>query len=912
MEVAFEHQYSQQLGLNNNHYPAELAFNFYVNEKITDFLGRPVDIESARENFYLELIQHTNLPKNHSFAPIIREINQEIERYTQRTFPITYQDKGKGKLQTPVVTSKEIQIPNWKKQRIESLIYPSYHYMPGSIINIAPADAFISTKTPLARIMFQIPPQQPLSLQQLQQQPPQPLNLDPMAYTPIAKLDNFTGKEDDTQVCLNDIEKAITANGWNDARAMQAILYFLKDTANSWYQSLINKPQDFDAFKVKFLRYFSNNNTIDANYFTVPQILNQFICGLRSSILQHVCLLHSGTLQDAVTCARDFESTGSEINHAQAINLVMNRSSELDSKLENLYNDATIKETLLMAKINHIHLYQPINSGNKKRISATIVVNKDIFKSTATTINLSTTSISSANLSINGPNLSATTTGNISTTTTNNLSTPNDSDFITKLTSQRSPKTKNHAAKLEIIDGSSSANSQPLQLNRILSMKFGHQESPKPKFPELFNNQKPTQKQQTCTSNILPATVTNNELLNAIFPFELEESSNMPLFSGAALEEKPITAMYTDVKIDGHHIKLILDSAASARIIMADRVTKTPISKIHDLPIKINSIIVLIKVFVMEATQYQALVGNDWLSKINTTLDWNTQELQLIPAMCGHFKATNTTASLINFEEKKPKPTWEAYQVLWADKEHNKLPPILSWNNNGKEKQTNELTWETDDLTWTDNEQEEASSWEWNKNKGKGKKKKEETPPTTTIYNSYTHHTPQQSNYRWPRLVCIDCGKKLSSMDACCGDNKEYHTATKFYCYPCLLEHFGQPKRQGKWDIQPCLACEKTLLDEGMWNNIPGRGETCNVFCQYIILISNRMATTKIEGMLPKEIRTIKNNPPEPIELDWDAEPVINFLEPEEFYEHYQNLAPTRKKQKQQLTQMMSPLFNSQ
>ncbi|KAG9294252.1 hypothetical protein G9A89_021611 [Geosiphon pyriformis] len=186
----------------------------------------------------------------------------------------------------------------------------------------------------------QVPPQQSLSLQQPLQQPPQPPNLDPMAYAPIAKLDNFTGKEDDAQ-----------------------------DTANSWYQSLINKPQDFDAFKVEFLRYFSNNNSInclvntfttmkqgeteavttylgcfyqnlcqiqaiDTNYFTAPQIFNQFICGLRSSILQHVCLLHPDTLQNAITHARDFESAESEANYTQAINLVMNRLFELDSKLE--------------------------------------------------------------------------------------------------------------------------------------------------------------------------------------------------------------------------------------------------------------------------------------------------------------------------------------------------------------------------------------------------------------------------------------------------------------------------------------------------------------------------------------------------------------------------------------------------
>ncbi|KAG9303549.1 hypothetical protein G9A89_018445 [Geosiphon pyriformis] len=298
---------------------------------------------------------------------------------------------------------------------------------------------------------------------------------------------------------------------------------------------------------------------------------------------------------------------------------------------------------------------------------------------------------------------------------------------------------------------------------------------------------------------------------------------------------------------------------------MANGVTMTSIGKIDDLPIEINGIIVPIKVFIMEATQYQALVGNNWLSKTNTTLNWNTQELQLsqngrhmrIPATCGHFKTTNTTAPLIDFKKKKPKPTWEAYQVSWADEEHNELPPILSWDNNRKGKQTNKLTWKTDDLTWTDNKQEEASSWEWNEDKGKGKEKKEGIPPTTTIYNFYTHYTPQQSNYQWPRLVCIDCGKKLSSIGTCCGDDEEYHTA---------------------------INCPHD--DNELW----------------------QMATTKIEGALPEEIRTIKNNLPESIKLDWNTEPVINFLEPEEFHEHYQNLVLTKKEQKQWLAQLNTRL----
>ncbi|KAG9297543.1 hypothetical protein G9A89_001484 [Geosiphon pyriformis] len=296
--------YCQYLRLNHNHISTESAFNFYVNEKISSLLGTPVNTESARETFYKELIQNTNLPTNHNFTSIIAEINKEIEHHTQQRYPITYASKDKGKLQTPAVTSRKIQLPTWKKNRIESPSNSSYHYTPESAINISSTNTFPSTVTsafgqfsfqnfrisdpwkaaksekeeeesenqeftyqhlitenpevetpnfqtqqnlnlknpeietsnhqrqnnpnselinqqnlPLVIVINQLPInsiaepiQQPLQLP-LQQPPLQPLNLDPMAYASIAKLDNFTGEENDAQVWLNDIEKAIAANG---------------------------------------------------------------------------------------------------------------------------------------------------------------------------------------------------------------------------------------------------------------------------------------------------------------------------------------------------------------------------------------------------------------------------------------------------------------------------------------------------------------------------------------------------------------------------------------------------------------------------------------------------------------------------------------------------------------------------
>ncbi|KAG9295153.1 hypothetical protein G9A89_006134 [Geosiphon pyriformis] len=272
------------------------SFNFYINEKISSLLGTPVNTESARETFYKELIQNTNLPTNHNFASIITEINKEIEHHTQQRYPITYTSKGKEKLQTPAVIPRKLQPPAWKKNRVEFPSNPFYHYTPGSAINISSTDMFSSTATStFGRFSFQrlrsppLPPdfgisdpwkaaesekeeeesedqefiylhpipenpkvetpdiqtqqqlenpeietpnirtppnprnqnpklinQQNLPLpgqQQLLQQPPQPPNLDPMAYTPIAKLDNFTGEEDDTQIWLNNVKKAIAANG---------------------------------------------------------------------------------------------------------------------------------------------------------------------------------------------------------------------------------------------------------------------------------------------------------------------------------------------------------------------------------------------------------------------------------------------------------------------------------------------------------------------------------------------------------------------------------------------------------------------------------------------------------------------------------------------------------------------------
>ncbi|KAG9305931.1 hypothetical protein G9A89_016584 [Geosiphon pyriformis] len=170
-------QYSQQLGLINNHYPTESAFNFYINERITNLLGRPVDIESITAS-------------------------KEKEKENQK---FNYQN---------LITENPEQIPN----NPNSELINQKNLSPEIVINQQPIDLIAEQS------------QQPSILPQpLFFQPPQQPNIDPMAYASIAKLEKFTDEEDDTQVWLNNVKKAITANGWNDARNYLSFLVIPKD-----------------------------------------------------------------------------------------------------------------------------------------------------------------------------------------------------------------------------------------------------------------------------------------------------------------------------------------------------------------------------------------------------------------------------------------------------------------------------------------------------------------------------------------------------------------------------------------------------------------------------------------------------------------------------------------------------------
>ncbi|KAG9301954.1 hypothetical protein G9A89_020998 [Geosiphon pyriformis] len=113
---------------------------------------------------------------------------------------------------------------------------------------------------------------------------------------------------------------------------------------------------------------------------------------------------------------------------------------------------------------------------------------------------------------------------------------------------------------------------------------------------------------------------------------------------------------------------------------------KTPVEEIDDFLFTIDEITIPVKVLVMDAPQYQALVRNNWLLKTNTNLNWETQELKIlyqgqytiVPAICDTFNKQLKKAPVFEFEEEKEMPFTETYMAFglpsnWAEETEQEI-----------------------------------------------------------------------------------------------------------------------------------------------------------------------------------------------------------------------------------------------
>ncbi|KAG9289702.1 hypothetical protein G9A89_014437 [Geosiphon pyriformis] len=267
-------------------------------------------------------------------------------------------------------------------------------------------------------------------------------------------------------------------------------------------------------------------------------------------------------------------------------------------------------------------------------------------------------------------------------------------------------------------------------------------------------------------------------------------------------------------------------------------------------------------------TQYQALVGNNWLSKTNAILDWTTQELQLsgngqythVPAMCDHFKVPSKEEPLIELEKEK-KPIWKAFQ-----------------NNKGKKKEE-ELIWKPNLEAWGEDELSESTTeWAWEE-KRKEKEKEDNQPPSTNSAH-IPYSTLPQTEYHQSKLVCVSCGKKLSTMGQlnttvtyvflnAMDDCQKWENGTRALRY---LEEYPHNKDE-IWKMEYAMS----------------------------------------EGVTTEKLREIKDNPLLLPELEYvQMFDIFGNIENDlkKFHEHYQRLAPTKEEQEERLAQLNTQLCN--
>jgi hypothetical protein len=101
-------------------------------------------------------------------------------------------------------------------------------------------------------------------------------------------------------------------------------------------------------------------------------------------------------------------------------------------------------------------------------------------------------------------------------------------------------------------------------------------------------------------------------------------------------------------QVDGQWVQLVLDSGSAGSVItqtFLQKLKKTvdkpsninmiringdkkkALGEVKNLPITVQRQVLPVDVIVSEATGYDLLVGNDWLTKYRATLSWERQEL---------------------------------------------------------------------------------------------------------------------------------------------------------------------------------------------------------------------------------------------------------------------------------------------
>ncbi|KAG9296028.1 hypothetical protein G9A89_011880 [Geosiphon pyriformis] len=108
-----------------------------------------------------------------------------------------------------------------------------------------------------------------------------------------------------------------------------------EETDNEFNTIKQNTGETVTQYLARFNQIRHQIEAIEQGYYTDSQVLNQFIRGLKSSILGRVRPAHFNSLPKAITLVRVLKSAEKEANHSQMVNIVMeeNKTETLEKRV---------------------------------------------------------------------------------------------------------------------------------------------------------------------------------------------------------------------------------------------------------------------------------------------------------------------------------------------------------------------------------------------------------------------------------------------------------------------------------------------------------------------------------------------------------------------------------------------------
>ncbi|KAG9293029.1 hypothetical protein G9A89_016391 [Geosiphon pyriformis] len=440
----------------------------------------------------------------------------------------------------------------------------------------------------------------------------------------ITKISEFNGKDIETssQEWLNQVTKTGDANRWNATKMLRTILYFLKGTADEWFENLTTPFNDWTAFKTAFLEQFTDNNTsitLQNHFRNIKQEPSE-----SDKLIKKICLHAPEDLNTAIQHVKRYEMAMEETNYTKLVNLAIGETSsvaeekidQLTKKVENYFTNQQQQQP---------QRYQPLQRQNQNNFAL---------------------------LSNNQPqNCHYCGISGHWKKDCRKLQISLNNQLVLRNSAQPRPNYYH---------------TQPSYLTIPKEQNFHH---------TVLSEGRATAQQQNPSYTpitIPPARIAENANLSDIFPFEFEANELPFLFSNAAVnKQKAIMAMYTEAEVEGKAICLILDSESAGSIITyqlmqqlkknvdrpaqtvivtADGIKKTPVEEIDNFSFTFNGITISVKVLVIDASQQHARV----------------------PATCSTFNKCSEKAPAFEFEPEEEKPIIKTFMALgsmsnWAN-----------------------------------------------------------------------------------------------------------------------------------------------------------------------------------------------------------------------------------------------------